>query len=366
MIHIGSSAEQIVIHVTRNRETSRRTIMRRVVTAVLFLTVIRLSSAQILSYGNGQITWSNQADAVFDVEWASSLTLPDWTNSWDSLTAISSTDTVIDVGIPMFFRVDTHIYEEVTNSDACYAAYSNALLDSKVALAGEISHTLWPVSTNTPGTEWRLFTNWVDHTTSLWVRTCALKYAAGWTWDTLLAPGTQTMMNGFSGDVWVTLYPQLFDLCADYKGSHQLLRMEKALGLPPRDGAYGVAEIFIDPKYLFRPAPDTAINDTSAGLADGPNVPYLTANSLQGISPGYVDWYKETYDSRGYDATNELNNCWPWTRLGYTYDYANVPTRPYGLSEYVIVNPSATNFWGDGLVVPFFVDKKTAAELYGH
>jgi hypothetical protein len=56
------------------------------------------------------------------------------------------------------------------------------------------------------------------------------------------------------------------------------------------------------------------------------------ANGLQGISPGFAAWFNDTINTRGYAATN-LNNSWPWTRLGYTYDYENAATLLSGYGE---------------------------------
>ena len=47
---------------------------------------------------------------------------------------------------------------------------------------------------------------------------------------------------------------------------------------------------------------------------------------------------------------------WPWTRLGYTFDYENSANSPVGLSEYVVHNCSDTNYWGADLVIPIYVD----------
>ncbi len=333
--------------------------------AVLFLGNSILHAQEIVEESGGHLVWTNGlSNAVYQVEWASSLESNDWTATWDSLTGIQSDSEFISVAIPRFFRVSARQYNEIVDRTECYRLYSNALLNAKVARPDEVVHGLWPVSTNTPGTEWRLFTNWVDHTTGLWVKVAALKYK-GWVWNTLLTNGAVTLTNGFSSEFWVTLCPQLREVCVDYKGPDPLLRMEKALGLPPRTGTYGVAEFFVDPKYLFRPAPDPDIQDTSAGLAPDDTSPFLSANPFQGRSAGYAAWYAATYETRGYDATNNLDNCWPWTRLGYTYDYENAPNNPVGLSEYVIPDASQTNYWGEGLAIPIFVETRVDAEWYG-
>ena len=319
----------------------------------------------VVEQSGGRLTWNNAlSNAVYQVEWSSSLDSNDWTSSWEALTGLRSDGETFTASIPRFFRVSARQYHEVVDRAGCYLLYSNALLDAKEASPDEVVHCLWPVSTNTPGTEWRWFTNWVDHTTSLWVKVAALKYKS-WTWNNLLAEGPVTLSNGFSGELWVTLVPELRNVCAAYRGPDPLLRMEKALGLPPRTGAYGVAEFFVDPKYLFRPAPDPDIQDTSAGLAPDDTSPFLSANPFQGRSSGFAAWFADTYRSRGYDATNNLDNCWPWTRLGYTYDYELAPDHPVGLSEYVVPDPSQPQYWGEGLVIPLFVEDREDAEAYG-
>lgn len=264
----------------------------------------------------------------------------------------------------MVYRVKGVAYPEVTEITECYTRYSNALLNAAVALPGEISTRLRPVAPSTPGTEWRVFTNWVDGTTSRWVRVASLKSTSGWSWNNLLSPGAHTMSNGWSGEIWVTLCPDVKQLLASYTGTNRVLRMQKALGLPPRAGDYGVAEFYVDPKYLFRPAANPDISSPSAGLVAETASPYLSGNPLHGVSPGYAAWFNRTYENRGY-AAKDLDNSWPWTRLGYTYDYENSANAPFGLSEYVLPDCSEVQFWGEGLVIPIYVEANEAATRYG-
>ena len=317
--------------------------------------------------GNGTLSWTNGlTNGTYEVLWASSLTGTVWTNNWSQLQGIQGTQSVFTVSVPMFYRVKGSSFPEVTDSVECYTRYSNALLNAAVVLPEEISTTLRPVSTNTPGTDWRLFTNWVDGTTNLWVRVATMKFKS-WVWNNLLTPGAHTMSNdtSSSSEFWVTLCPDVRQLLAGYTGTNRRLRIEKALGLPPRGGSYGVAEFYVDPKYLFRPAVSPDIHSPSAGLAPEESTPYLATNAIQGISPGYVAWFKATYDSRDYPATNSLDNSWPWTRLGYTFDYENCANYPVGLSEYVVPDCSQTNYWGTNLVIPIYVDANYDADSYG-
>jgi hypothetical protein len=316
--------------------------------------------------GNGTLSWTNGlTNGSYEVEWSPSLTDGGvWTNDWSQLRGLQGTQSVFTVPVPMFYRVKGTAYPEVTDSTACYARYSNALLQAAVALPGEISTQLRPVATNTPGTDWRTFTNWVDGTTNRWIRVATMKFTGSWAWTSLLTPGAHTMSNGWAAETWVTLYPDARQLLTSYTGTNRTLRLEKALGLPPRAGAYGVAEFYVDPKYLFRPAASPDTHAPSSGLVAEGASPYLAANALQGVSPGYAAWFKATYDSRGYAATN-LDNSWPWTRLGYTYDYENCANSPVGLSEYVVPSCSDTNYWGSGLTIPIYVDATYPAANYG-
>ena len=314
--------------------------------------------------GNGTLSWTNGlVNGAYEVQWASSLTTG-WTNDWSQLQNLQGTQSVFSVSVPMFYQVKGTAYPEITDSHACYLRYSNALLDAAVALPAEICTRLRPVATSTPGTDWRTFTNWVDGTTNLWVRVATMKFTGGWAWNNLLTPGAHTMSNGWAAETWVTLYPDMRQLLASYTGTNRTLRMEKALGLPPQPGSYAVAEFYVDPKYMFRPAVSPDTHSPGAGLASAAQSPFLHANSLQGVSSGYAAWFNETYKSRGYAATN-LNNSWPWTRLGYTYDYENSPNSPVGLSEYVVPSCSDTNYWGAGMVIPIYVDTIEPAENYG-
>lgn len=316
--------------------------------------------------GNGVLSWTNAlTDGVYEVEWTTSIA-PDavWVNDWNQLRHIQGTQQVFSVSVPMFYRVKGVSYPEITEIGDCYIRYSNALVNTAVALPEEICTELRPVMVNTPGTDWIPFTNWVDSSLSQWIRVATLKYTGSWAWNNLLTPGPHTMSNGWATELWVTLCPDLRNVLDSYRGTNRTLRMQKALGLPPRSGDYGVAEFYIDPKYLFRPAPNPDIRSPSAGLAADAASPFLTANPLQGVTPGFAAWFNNTLVTRGYAATN-LDNSWPWTRLGYTFDYENTAKSPIGLSEYVVPSCSDTNYWGADLVIPIYVVTASAAATYG-
>ena len=76
--------------------------------------------------------------------------------------------------------------------------------------------------------------------------------------------------------------------------------------------------MWVYPQSLFRPTPDNEITDTVAQL-DFP----ASAN------PEYKEWFN------GNIIYSYYPERFPWTRLGYTYDWGN-PVSHVGLSEYVL------------------------------
>jgi hypothetical protein len=95
------------------------------------------------------------------------------------------------------------------------------------------------------------------------------------------------------------------------------------LGVPPNNGKTTFVEFWASPEDLFRPSPDPEITDQEAGLDFPQSAEYVTVDS------NYIQWFNNLRNS-SYGA-----NGYPWTRLGYTYDWGNPFTR-VGASEFVI------------------------------
>lgn len=127
-------------------------------------------------------------------------------------------------------------------------------------------------------------------------------------------------------DVWVTPVPQLAEFCrsvtaVDADSDALELRLEQYLGLPTDAGETGVAELWVPFDGLFRPAGDPQIDDTTASAELAPADPAY---------PDHTDWYR-LQQSLAYDPQNP----YPWTRLGYTYDWGNTANEE-GASEFVV------------------------------
>ncbi len=86
--------------------------------------------------------------------------------------------------------------------------------------------------------------------------------------------------------------------------------------------------MWVNPADLFRPSPDGEVDDTVAEL----ELPGPERFASQQDYEFHRDWYNLQLSIDDYD--NPAKN-YPWTRLGYTYDWGN-PDSEVGLSEFVI------------------------------
>lgn len=202
--------------------------------------------------------------------------------------------------------------ESVADATALQSLYLAAVADASNAEPGEISRDLEPV---------------VD-----WNPNIIRRNRSG-DWEVLAV--TWTSFTGYDGivgatttltrEVWVTLAPQvkLYRSGLTIPDASVVLRFEQLLGLPPGNGKTRFVEMWVNPGDLFRPSADPEISDYEAGL-DFINSRHIT------ISPEHQNWVN-TLRAASYIGPFP----YPWTRLGYTYDWGN-PQNEVGLSEYVI------------------------------
>ena len=95
-------------------------------------------------------------------------------------------------------------------------------------------------------------------------------------------------------------------------------RMVQLLGMKPDDQSGYVTAMWADPQDVFRPAYETGI-----GTVD------MTDSFSDDVSEEYKEWFDGNIISSYFDDE------YPWTRLGYTYDWAD-NGQEYGLSEFII------------------------------
>ncbi len=151
---------------------------------------------------------------------------------------------------------------------------------------------------------------------------------ATWTswsgYDALVGQETTT-----TRETWVTVVPEMQNFCKAYPATADVplnLRLEQLLGLPANNGKTRVVQLWVPTEDLFRPSPDPEITDSVAQL----EMPEASAFPSQQDYEFSRDWFN-LQRSLSYDA----KNGYPWTRLGYTYDWGN-PESEVGLSEFVV------------------------------
>ncbi len=196
-------------------------------------------------------------------------------------------------------------------TDELNLTYVNAIDDAMIADTSEIDSHLTPITENNTSLIWQ--GNGSDKRVLMIVWT---KYSSSY-------PAGQNVTI-YWGDTWVTVAPELKNFFKVHPVSKEYthLRVAQLLGLPSDTEDSYFAEVWVRPQDLFRPTPDNEINDTTAQL-DFP----------VSVDPAYKKWFNDNI------IDSYFPKKYPWTRLGYTYDWGN-PNSHIGLSEFVIKNNS--------------------------
>jgi hypothetical protein len=106
------------------------------------------------------------------------------------------------------------------------------------------------------------------------------------------------------------------------------LRLEQLLGLPVNNGKTRFVQMWVNPADMLRPSPDGEVDDTVAEL----EMPSPEHFASQQDYEFHRDWFNLQMSLQAYD---DPSKGYPWTRLGYTYDWGN-PESEVGLSEFVV------------------------------
>lgn len=186
------------------------------------------------------------------------------------------------------------------------AMYRAAVDDAREAEASEVVR-LRPLRTDARDVRWRRLRGGERHALVVTL--------------TPEAPASEGENVTLDGDTWVTLAPELQEFCRGLglTGPDLVLRMEQYLGLPAHSGRGTVVGLWVSPTDVFRPCPDPEVDDTRCGV-DEPGA----------MSAEHRRWYR-----RQMAAAYEGEPRYPWTRLGYTYDWGSSGS-PVGASEYVV------------------------------
>ena len=201
-----------------------------------------------------------------------------------------------------------------------FDGYLDAIHDMALAEPSEVVNTLNPVPSTGPVT------------VVSWVREDQLK-----AYPTKVgAPVTA------KADMWVTLAPYLQEFCQQFTATvstnpdRTVLRLEQRLGLPPAAGKTHFVELEIetpaDNTSLFRPCGDPNVTTTSCALG-GPSTCSLADDICHARADFFVNQY---YSAFGTARPVE----YPWTSLGYTFDWAYKPVGLGGRFDFVRVGES--------------------------
>ncbi len=190
--------------------------------------------------------------------------------------------------------------------------YKNAVADAIVSDSSEIANDLIEITENNSYLSWKQY-NQKKYVLALTLTPYKDSYKVN--------DSTVTSW----GETWVTVVPEMRDFLKNYKylsDDDLQLRVLQLLGMPTSDKDYVLVELWVDPDSLFRPSPDNEINDRKADL-------FFPKNTSQ----NYIKWFNDNILYSYFPL--EGGTSYPWTRLGYTYDWAPKADEQ-GLSEFVI------------------------------
>lgn len=194
--------------------------------------------------------------------------------------------------------------------------YSIAIKDAMVADSSEITDTLWALTAANQHLQWKTVHGQQYVLMATFMRFPG-SYPAG------------DSINTTWGDGWLFIPSQMKSrlLPGFTATSDTIMRISQLLGLPPVNSKSNtnIATIWVPTSRLFRPAgnPDITTSTASAVLANG-------------LPDDYVTWFNNYIIYAYYHTLQSSTDFhYPWTRMGYTYDWAPGASK-VGLSEYVL------------------------------
>jgi hypothetical protein len=216
--------------------------------------------------------------------------------------------------------------------------YINAVNDAKVVEPWEVHPNLTAITPTAPNLVWQDATK---------------KRLAVVTWTTQSsynANYTAKPLPPTTREIWVTAVPDLKNFCKNFlatapANTNLNLRLEKLMGLPASGGSTTVkpkevfVQLWVSPNDLFRPSPDPEISDNVSSVTYPTT---YTPEQKKWFDRGHKQWI-DNLTKASYGPPAESG--YPWTRLGYTYDWNTTNPKDLktkvGLSEFVIA-PGAT------------------------
>jgi len=213
-----------------------------------------------------------------------------------------------------------------------WEGYCKAVAETKYPQQSRISRTLVPIVEATQGLTWQngavLMVSWSK--------------SAYFNQGMVGNPYTASF-----GPMWLTATPFLQQFCQGLhlSGDALRLRLAQRLGIPPNTQNDVFVGVWAQPASFFRPCADPEITDsecevnltTAPSPTDG-TCPWAnsfsgqTSNSFVTVSQSHLNWMCSNWTST---YTGDPTKSYPWTALGYTYDWGN-SQGIIGESEFVL------------------------------
>lgn len=222
--------------------------------------------------------------------------------------------------------------DPVTPAQDLNALYANSIKDAMTADSTEIIDTLWAITPTNTRLQWKTI-NGKQYVLMATFMRFPSSYPQGdsittsWGESFLFAPAQmKAKLSGMPA------------------GTDTILRICQVLGLPPVNPKTNthIAQMWVQPSQLYRPAGNPDITTTTTG-----------AVLVPGVSNDYLTWFND-YILFAYfhTLTSATDYHYPWTRLGYTYDWAP-GAKEVGMSEFVM--KAGSGAW---------VEKTTTAQAF--
>ncbi|MCW3463881.1 hypothetical protein [Chitinophaga nivalis] len=193
--------------------------------------------------------------------------------------------------------------------------YARAIQDAMVADSSKASDALWPIKAGTPDVQFKTING-----QSYVLMATFMRFPGSY-------PEKDSITNVW-GESWLFIPQQMKGRIGPgfTPASDTILRISQLLGLPPVNSKSNthIAQIWVKVDSLYRPAGNPAIDTKSAG-------PVL----VPGVTANYANWFNNYIIFAYYRPLGKTDYHYPWTRMGYTYDWAPNASR-VGLSEYVV------------------------------
>lgn len=218
---------------------------------------------------------------------------------------------------------DDDVIPEPDLSQLYSQSIRNAMLDD----AANAIDTLWPITADNTNLQWKTINGQQYVLMATYMRFPA-SYPIGDSINTTWGEGWFFIPSQMKRKLGPVFTPT----------TDTILRINQLLGLPPVNSQSNthVAQLWVPAERLYRPAGNPSITTTTTGSA-----------LVEGVSEEYINWFNNYIIFAYYrPLTAPTQFHYPWTRLGYTYDWAPGASR-VGVSEYVL--KAGTGCWVENM-----------------